>query len=117
MRGLSPVKEIFMIVFNEVIKQVEGINAEQLEYFIENHWVEPHGQRGNYYFAEIDVARVRLIRELRYQLLVEEDTLPLILSLLDQLYSTRRQLKALLRKMREATASREGGNDNEKISF
>ena len=41
------------------------------------------------------MARVRLIRELRHDLEIEEETLPVVLSLLDQLYANRRRLRAL----------------------
>ena len=44
---------------------------------------------------DLDVARVCLICDLRRDLAVEEETIPLVLSLLDQLYAMRRQMKAL----------------------
>jgi chaperone modulatory protein CbpM len=46
-------------------------------------------------FDEADVARVRLICELRYDLDVEETSLPLVLSLVDQLYDLRRSMRAI----------------------
>ena len=46
-------------------------------------------------FSELDVARVRLICDLRHDLAVEEETVPLVLSLLDQVYALRRQMSAL----------------------
>jgi len=48
-------------------------------------------------FHEIDVARVRLIYDLRRGLDVGEELMPLVLSLLDQLYEMRRTLKSLSR--------------------
>jgi chaperone modulatory protein CbpM len=42
------------------------------------------------------VARVRLICELHYDLRIEEDSLSVVLSLMDQLYATRRALAALV---------------------
>ena len=42
------------------------------------------------------MARVRLIPELHLALEVEEPTVPLVLSLMDQLYATRRQLRLVL---------------------
>lgn len=44
-------------------------------------------------FAEIDVERVRLILDLRDTLDVNEDALPVVLGLLDQIYALRRQLR------------------------
>ncbi len=46
-------------------------------------------------FDEADVARVRLICELRHDLEVEEASLPLVLSLVDQLYDLRRSMRAI----------------------
>jgi chaperone modulatory protein CbpM len=40
-------------------------------------------------------ARVRLISTLRYELEIDTDTLPLVLSLIDQLYDTRQRLLSL----------------------
>jgi len=48
-------------------------------------------------FHEIDVARVRLIHDLRSGMDVGEDAVPLVLSLLDQVYDLRSRLKAVLR--------------------
>ncbi len=44
-------------------------------------------------FQEIDVERVRLILDLRETLAVNDDALPVVLSLLDQVYALRRQLR------------------------
>ena len=50
---------------------------------------------GGWLFHEIDVARVRLIVELRDELGLDEEAMPTVLSLLDQLYEARRQMRAL----------------------
>ena len=54
-------------------------------------------QGGGLYFAEIDVARVRLIHDFRHAMDVREETIPLILSLLDQVYTLRSQMRAIAR--------------------
>lgn len=46
-------------------------------------------------FSDRECARVRLICTLRYEYEVEEDTMPVVLSLLDQLYETRHKLNSL----------------------
>lgn len=46
-------------------------------------------------FTEIDVARIALIMELRNELALDDAALPVVLSLLDQLYTLRRELAAL----------------------
>jgi chaperone modulatory protein CbpM len=72
-----------------------GAQATDVHSWIEAGWVQAQGAPERYLFGEMDVARVRLIVELRYELHVEEDTLPLVLSLLDQVYGLRRQLSSL----------------------
>jgi chaperone modulatory protein CbpM len=51
-------------------------------------------------FRDIDVARVRLLMELQ-GLGIEEDALPIVMSLLDQLYATRDQLRRVLASLQE----------------
>jgi chaperone modulatory protein CbpM len=72
-----------------------GLQRPDLERWISNQWVRPDQQDGDYAFREIDVARVRLIRELRDEMQVNEDALPVVLSLLDQLYDQRRRMRDL----------------------
>jgi chaperone modulatory protein CbpM len=52
-------------------------------------------------FDEAGEARITLIRELRQELMVSDDALEVVLSLLDQLYATRRVLK----RVEEAVAA------------
>lgn len=46
-------------------------------------------------FHNIDVARLHLIQGLRHDLRLEEDALPVVLRLMDQLYDARRRLRRL----------------------
>jgi chaperone modulatory protein CbpM len=47
-------------------------------------------------FHEIDVARVRLIHDLHRAMEIGEETMPVVLSLLDQVYALRGTLRDLL---------------------
>jgi chaperone modulatory protein CbpM len=85
-----------MITLHRVCQEVPGLTEEVLLHWLEQDWVRPEQQGGEPNFREIDVARVRLIRELHTELEVDEPTLPLVLSLLDQLYAARRQLRLVL---------------------
>jgi chaperone modulatory protein CbpM len=84
-----------MITIETLPRYVPGLRLEDVTRWVELSWVRPDGRPGAWMFREIDVARVRLILELRDELHVEEDTLPTVLSLMDQLYDARRQLRAL----------------------
>lgn len=83
-----------MITFDRVIGLV-GVQASELEHWIAERWVLPEASGEGWHFTELDVARVRLILELRHELRIDEDALPVILSLLDQVYGLRRQLRSL----------------------
>lgn len=70
----------------------------ELTLWVERRWVQPDADTaGGWVFHEIDVARVRLIYDLRRELEIAEETVPVVLSLLDQLYETRATLKSLAR--------------------
>jgi chaperone modulatory protein CbpM len=84
-----------MITFEAVIRTVGGVRATELRAWIEEGWVRPESQRGMLIFHEIDIARVRLIHDLRRDLAIGDDALPVVLNLLDQLYAMRRRLRAV----------------------
>ncbi|WP_010219564.1 chaperone modulator CbpM [Sphingomonas sp. PAMC 26621] len=90
-----------MISFDLVIAQTSGLRPIDLELWIANRWVRPDGDVGHYEFQDIDVARVRLIYQLRDDLDINEATLPVVLSLLDQLYDARRIMRELGDAVRE----------------
>ncbi|WP_299400131.1 chaperone modulator CbpM [Pelagibius sp.] len=80
--------------FEEVLVEL-NIGASELNAWIEQHWVLPVQSQESYYFDEADVARVRLIAELRSDMGVNDDAIPVVLRLLDQIYSLRRALSDL----------------------
>ncbi len=82
-----------MIGIEVVLTQVVGLDRGDLERWIDNDWVRPDGPDGAYVFREIDIARIRLIRELRDDMNINEEALPVVLLLLDQVYDLRRQLR------------------------
>jgi chaperone modulatory protein CbpM len=83
-----------MMEFEEVLA-AEGLEAAELTLWVEERWVLPARDRGRLRFTQTDLARVRLINELRRDLSVDDEALPIVLSLLDQLYALRRQVRAL----------------------
>lgn len=66
--------------------------------WVEQQWVLPSEQAGQWLFDESDVARVSLIQELRDDMDVNADAMPVVLKLLDQVYG----LRAALQEMQEA---------------
>ena len=77
------------------IAQLPGLQRPDLERWISNAWVRPDTYEGEYDFSEIDIARARLIRELRDEMEVNEAALPIVLLLLDQVYDLRHRLREI----------------------
>jgi len=84
-----------MLSEQEVIGHFAGLRVETLRVWIERGWLMPRRDGGAYRFREIDVARVRLIREFSADLDIGEDAIDVILPLLDQVHGLRRQLHRL----------------------
>ena len=84
-----------MIGIDAVIAEISGLKRQDLERWISNAWVRPDKSAGGCAFREIDVARARLILEMRDEMQISEDALPVVLLLLDQLYDLRRQMRDL----------------------
>lgn len=90
-----------MTGFSAVIRVIPGLTEAQLRRWLDADLVRPEGEGEAVVFSEADIARLRLLLDLQATLQVEERTMPLILSLLDQLYATRWELRRL--------AARQGG--------
>jgi chaperone modulatory protein CbpM len=81
---------------------VRRVDRIELTQWIELGWVTPERPAdAEPAFSDLDVARVCLICDLRHDLEVEEETMPLVLSLLDQIYALRRQMNALTGAIRQ----------------
>jgi chaperone modulatory protein CbpM len=85
-----------MISESELVATVSLLQSDALRRWIEAGWVIPVAGDDDRRFDDTDVARVRLICELHYELQIDEDSLAVVLSLLDQLYATRRTLQMLM---------------------
>lgn len=92
-----------MITIETLCIQVHGLRRDDLERWIGQAWVRPDGEPGRYVFHDIDIARVQLILELREQMQVNEEALPVVLSLLDQLYEARRRMRRVRDALDRAT--------------
>ncbi|MCY0095468.1 chaperone modulator CbpM [Hoeflea ulvae] len=79
----------------EIISLVPDLNREDLDRWIEDALIEAEQEAGAPALSEMQFARVRLICSLRFDMDVEEETLPVVLDLLDQLHDTRARLYTL----------------------
>lgn len=84
-----------MLSEQEFLATVAGLGRDTLYVWIERGWLSPVRGGGGWRFCEIDVARVRLIRELNEDLDIAADALDVVLPLLDQVHGLRRELRRL----------------------
>ena len=80
---------------SELLKIVSNVRRVELRRWVEKGWVVPERREGEFWFREIDVARVQLVIEMRRDLAIAEDGIPTVLSLVDQVYGLRNQLRQL----------------------
>jgi chaperone modulatory protein CbpM len=80
-----------------VVALFTDLGELELTAWVERGWVRPEAATTGPVFDEIDVARVRLIHDLRTAMRIEDETIPMVLSLLDQVYELRAGLRAVLR--------------------
>jgi chaperone modulatory protein CbpM len=71
------------------------LEPEILETWIQIGWLLPGRTEGDRYFSEVDLARAQLIRDL-HDLGVNDDGIPVVLDLVDQLHGLRHTLRGLL---------------------
>ena len=84
-----------MMRIEAVTGMYRDLHTVELTGWIERGWVRPERRDGSWVFQEVDVARVRLIYDLSHELATPEDTLPVILSLVDQVYEMRAAMGAI----------------------
>ena len=80
--------------FQQVVMEME-VSEGEVTRWIEQSWVLPVEEDGKLLFDDIDRARIQLIVELRRDLEVNEEAIPVVLRLLDQVHGLRRALDEL----------------------
>lgn len=70
-----------------------------LEQWVEAGWLVAHETAAGQRFADVDIARACLIRDLR-SIGVNDDGIPIILDLVDQLHGLRQALREVLLTMK-----------------
>ena len=85
----------------DLLAQVPGLTIRQLRRWVRLGWLQPQSCESGWAFDELDLARARLLADMRSRMALEEETVELLLNLLDQLYAARRRLRLLLAALRE----------------
>jgi chaperone modulatory protein CbpM len=75
------------------------LDGNVLEGWVAAGWLTPNAEEGMQQFSEIDVARARLIQDLRRDIGVNDAGVGVILDLIDQLHGLRRSLGHLLKAL------------------
>lgn len=92
-----------MIRIDAVFARFPGLDENRLADWIARGWVHVEGaSRTEWIFTEIDIARLHLLRDLHVDLALDEEALPLVLSLVDQVHSLRRTLRIVMDVVNEA---------------
>jgi chaperone modulatory protein CbpM len=84
-----------MMNMEELVSAIAELEFEDLHAWIQQELVSPRTDEGAPLFSEKECARVRLICTLYYEMDVEADTLPVVMSLIDQLHETRERIHKL----------------------
>jgi chaperone modulatory protein CbpM len=90
-----------MIMSKREFLTSSGIEAQTLEFWIEQQWLIPAQTGAETSFSDTDVARARLIRDLKGDFGVNDEGVDVILHLVDQLHGLRRALKQLHKDFQE----------------
>jgi len=77
------------------------LDQETLEVWIKEEWLVPNETSGEPEFSEVDVARAKLIRDLKQDMGVNDEGVGIILNLLDQMHSLRKAMADMQLAMRE----------------
>ncbi|WP_049974085.1 hypothetical protein [Azospirillum sp. B4] len=99
-----------LLTLEAVTARFPDVAAREIHWWVAQGWVRPDGvypdgvdpdgdhapeHAADWRFHPVDVARVGLIRDLSHDMGVADDTLPLVLSLIDQVYGLRAALRGV----------------------
>lgn len=87
--------------FNEqdVVAVVHRLTPEKLTRFVEARFVVPAQGSSGKVFRRIDVARLELLCELSDEFEMPDDSVDLVMSLVDQLHGVRGELQAVMQAL------------------
>jgi chaperone modulatory protein CbpM len=72
-----------------------GLEMQTLDLWLEQRWLIPDQTFGGMNFSDVDLARARLILDLKTGFRINDEGIDVILHLMDQLYGLRRALDQL----------------------
>lgn len=69
------------------------LDAAVLAAWVQAGWLIPRRERETDEFSDADLARARLIRDLQHDMGVNEEAIPIVLDLIDQVHGLRQMLR------------------------
>ena len=105
------------------------LDATAVAAWVEAGWLIPRQDADAADFSEADLARARLIRDLQHDMGVNEEAIPIILDLIDQVHGLRRMLRGvatavsaqpedmrqrIIAEVRSVVAIRQGAGDEQR---
>ena len=81
------------------------IDPDTLDLWLASGWLAPLRAGGEWMFSEIDLARTQLIRDLTHEFGVNDEGIPIILGLVDQIHGLRCALGEMLMVLRAQPAN------------
>lgn len=82
---------------HDVVAIVHRVQLKELRLWVQEGWIKPAAGAKGPAFDDLDVARIRLVCDLRKDMSLPTDAVPVVLSLLDQIHGLRRELRGLAR--------------------
>ena len=84
-----------MLGERDVVATVQRVALRDLRFWVREGWVKPAESERGPIFDDLDIARVRLLCDLRKDMSLPSEAVPVVLSLLDQIHGLRRELRDL----------------------
>jgi len=84
-----------------VLSEIQRLTRRELRLWVREGWVRPVMGEAGPLFDEVDVARLRLLCDLRKDMALPSDAMPVVLTLIDRLHQTRRDLHVLVEVLQD----------------
>jgi len=92
-----------MLTERDIVARVQHVTVARLRVWVRQGWIRPAAQ-AEPGFSEADLARAALIRDLEDKLGFDEEQVPVLLNLIDQIHGLRAELKTMLEALEDLPA-------------
>lgn len=84
-----------MLTVDDLTRGIDRLTVRHVELFVSRRWLIPSQTEPRLLFAEIDMARAQLLRDLHLDMGLDEEALPTVLRLMDRMYRMREDMRRL----------------------